>query len=65
MREVIGKTTLDAALTDGRIQIQQDVTNLLQNPSLWIVPGAAISLFVLAVNFFGDGLRDVMDPRQQ
>ncbi len=43
----------------------KSVTNLLQNPSLWIVPGAAISLFVLAVNFFGDGLRDVMDPRQQ
>ena len=38
---------------------------LLYNPNLWIVPGVAISLFVLAMNFFGDGLRDVMDPRQQ
>lgn len=32
---------------------------------LWLVPGMVISVFVLAVNFFGDGLRDVLDPRQQ
>lgn len=32
---------------------------------LWLVPGAVISVFVLAVNFFGDGLRDVLDPKQQ
>jgi peptide/nickel transport system permease protein len=31
---------------------------------LWVSPGLAISLFVLGVNFFGDGLRDVFDPRQ-
>ena len=31
-------------------------------PWLWIPPGLAISLFVLGVNFFGDGLRDVFDP---
>ena len=34
-------------------------------PWLWIVPGVVISLFVLGVNFFGDGLRDVLDPKQQ
>lgn len=32
---------------------------------LWLVPGAVISVFVLAINFFGDGLRDVLDPKQQ
>lgn len=32
---------------------------------LWAVPGAVISIFVLAINFFGDGLRDVLDPKQQ
>lgn len=32
---------------------------------LWVVPGVAISVFVLAINFFGDGLRDVLDPKQQ
>ena len=41
-------------------------SNILINyPYCWLVPGLAICLFVLAVNFFGDGLRDVMDPRQQ
>lgn len=39
--------------------------NIFQNyPVLWIVPGLAISLFVLGVNFFGDGLRDVFDATQ-
>ena len=32
---------------------------------LWAVPGVVISIFVLAINFFGDGLRDVLDPKQQ
>ena len=33
-------------------------------PMLWLAPGAAISLFVLSINFFGDGLRDVFDTTQ-
>lgn len=38
---------------------------VMQNyPMLWIAPGIAISLFVLGINFFGDGLRDVYDPGQ-
>ena len=32
-------------------------------PYLCIFPGLAIVLLVLAVNFFGDGLRDMLDPR--
>lgn len=32
---------------------------------LWLIPGIVISLFVLAINFLGDGLRDVIDPKQQ
>ena len=32
---------------------------------LWLLPGLVLSLFVLACNFFGDGLRDVIDPKQQ
>lgn len=31
---------------------------------LWLFPGLVISIFVLAVNFAGDGLRDVLDPKQ-
>lgn len=30
---------------------------------LWLAPGATISIFVMAINFVGDGLRDVLDPR--
>jgi peptide/nickel transport system permease protein len=33
------------------------------NPWLTLFPGAAIFLTVLAFNLFGDGLRDVLDPR--
>jgi len=36
---------------------------LLSVPWLWIPPGVAIALIVLAVNFVGDGLRDALDPR--
>ena len=32
-------------------------------PALAFYPGAAIVLIVLAFNFIGDGLRDVLDPR--
>jgi peptide/nickel transport system permease protein len=28
-----------------------------------VIPGAAISIAVLAFNLFGDALRDVLDPR--
>ncbi len=31
---------------------------------LWLFPGLVISVFVLAINFAGDGLRDVLDPKQ-
>jgi peptide/nickel transport system permease protein len=32
---------------------------------LWVFPALAIVVFVLGVNFVGDGLRDVLDPRQK
>jgi len=33
----------------------------------WIAlfPGVALMLTVLGINFFSDGLRDFLDPRQQ
>ncbi|MDQ1251452.1 MAG: peptide/nickel transport system permease protein [Euryarchaeota archaeon] len=34
-------------------------------PWLSIVPGTLIMISVLAFNFIGDGLRDILDPRQQ
>lgn len=30
---------------------------------MWLVPGATVSLIVLAFNFVGDGLRDALDPQ--
>jgi peptide/nickel transport system permease protein len=33
------------------------------NPLLAVIPGLSISLTVLGFNLFGDGLRDILDPR--
>ena len=30
---------------------------------LWIPPGMAVAITVLSINFLGDGLRDVLDPK--
>jgi peptide/nickel transport system permease protein len=45
------------------INAAQSPTVLLDEPWLWVSPGVAIALTVLAVNFIGDGLRDALDPR--
>ena len=37
---------------------------LLVAPHLVFIPGVTIMLVVLSLNFFGDGLRDVLDPRR-
>lgn len=36
---------------------------LLTDPSLMVMPGACIALFVLGLNMLGDGLRDALDPK--
>lgn len=41
----------------------QSLTILESMPWLWLPPGVAIAVTVLAVNFVGDGLRDAVDPR--
>lgn len=38
-------------------------TLMFQAPQLAIFPGLAIALTVLGLNLFGDGLRDLLDPR--
>jgi peptide/nickel transport system permease protein len=43
----------------------QSLAVLQGMPWLWIPPGAAIALAVLAANFVGDGLRDALDPRMR
>jgi peptide/nickel transport system permease protein len=45
--------------------LQQAFSLLQQQPLLSIVPGLAIFLLVLAFNFVGDALRDVLDPRMK
>lgn len=42
----------------------REILSIQQYPWVWLTPGLAIALFVLGVNFFGDGLRDALDPKQ-
>ena len=49
----------------GMLEEAKSLTILEQMPWMWIPPGLAIALTVLAINFIGDGLRDAFDPRQQ
>jgi peptide/nickel transport system permease protein len=52
--------------TWGNMLFAAQSLNVLQNqPWLWIPPGMAIGLAVLAANFVGDGLRDAVDPRMR
>jgi peptide/nickel transport system permease protein len=43
--------------------LQQAFPLLERQPLMSIVPGLAIFVLVLAFNFVGDSLRDILDPR--
>ena len=43
--------------------INDGVDRIVTAPTLAIVPGAMLVLTVLALNVFGDGVRDALDPR--
>jgi peptide/nickel transport system permease protein len=43
--------------------IGDGVQRIITGPHLTIVPGAMLVLTVLALNVFGDGVRDALDPR--
>lgn len=43
----------------------QSLPVLRDQPWLWVPPGLAIALAVLATNFVGDGLRDALDPHMK
>ena len=47
------------------INVAQDITILRENWWIWLPVGVVISLFVLSINFIGDGFRDSADPSQQ
>ena len=41
----------------------QSITILSQKPWFWVPAGLALLVTVLSINFFGDGLRDALDPK--
>lgn len=47
------------------LNVAQEIQVLQNFWWMWLPVGATISLFVLSVNFIGDGLRDATDPSQQ
>jgi len=47
------------------LNVAKDIRVLENNWWMWLPVGAVISLFVLSVNFIGDGLRDSTDPTLQ
>ena len=48
----------------GNMLMDAQVITVLQSmPWLWLPPGIAVGIVMLAVNFFGDGLRDALDPQ--
>ena len=47
------------------MQLRAAQDYLFDAPRLAIYPGIAIVVATLAFNLFGDGLRDVLDPRTQ
>lgn len=45
------------------LMVSEGLNSLRQAPWISLMPGAAIVLTVLGFNLFGDGLRDLLDPR--
>lgn len=62
----LGMGVPDTVVTWGNILNAAKRLDIIQTmPMLWIAPGLMLCLFVLSINFFGDGLRDVLDPSAQ
>jgi len=55
----------DAAAPDWGIMLSQGGNYLQLAPYLTTIPGIAISVTVLAMNWIGDGLRDAFDPKMR
>lgn len=58
----LGMGVLPPAASWGNL-IRDGINNLFDAPSLSILPGAFLTLTVLAFNMLGDTMRDVLDPR--
>lgn len=55
----------DAAAPDWGVMLNQGRNYLQQAAYLTTIPGIAISLTVLSMNWIGDGLRDAFDPKMR
>ncbi|WP_334075534.1 MULTISPECIES: oligopeptide ABC transporter permease [Paenibacillus] len=47
------------------IDTANNMIDFQEHPWLWIPPGVSIFATVIAINVFGDGLRDVLDPKMK
>jgi peptide/nickel transport system permease protein len=56
---------LEIATWGNILNAAQDMFTLQNNWWLWLPVGITISLFVMGINFLGDGIRDTTDPTQQ
>lgn len=52
-----------AASWGNMLNAASSLTTLQSMPWIWLSPGIAIAVTILAVNFVGDGLRDAVDPK--
>lgn len=43
----------------------QSIVVLSKQPWTWVPPGLCLVITVLSINFFGDGLRDALDPKMK
>ena len=55
----------DASAPDWGVMLSQGRNYLQSDAYLTIIPGLAISITVLAMNWIGDGLRDAFDPKMR
>lgn len=56
---------LEIATWGNILNSAQDMFTLQNNWWMWLPVGIVISLFVMSINFMGDGIRDITDPTQQ
>lgn len=56
---------LEIATWGNILNASQDLYTLQNTWWLWLPVGVIISLFIMSINFVGDGLRDTTDPTQQ
>lgn len=55
---------LEIATWGNILNAAQDLTILTNAPWIWLPTGIVVTLFVISINFIGDGLRDASDPTQ-